>query len=93
MCLKPCLTKCLTIPYGVLSHISKSAVVIFLLICQSVFAERPTILALGDSLTQGYGLAQEDGFVPQLRQWLADKMTLRRSSSTPVYQEIPQQEG
>lgn len=30
-----------------------------------------TLLALGDSLTQGYGLPQEDGFVPQLQNWLA----------------------
>lgn len=29
-----------------------------------------TVLAFGDSLTQGYGLPQEDGFVPQLRDWL-----------------------
>jgi len=29
-----------------------------------------TIAALGDSLTQGYGLAQDDGFVPQLQAWL-----------------------
>lgn len=75
MRLKPCLKKCLTIPYGVLRYISKSAVVIFLLICQPVFAERPTVLALGDSLTQGYGLAHDDGFVPQLMQWLADNDT------------------
>lgn len=33
-------------------------------------AETATIAALGDSLTQGYGLAQEDGFVPQLEAWL-----------------------
>jgi acyl-CoA thioesterase-1 len=32
-----------------------------------------TVLALGDSLTQGYGLPQEQGFVPQLRNWLADQ--------------------
>ena len=32
-----------------------------------------TIAALGDSLTQGYGLVQEDGFVPQLQGWLTDK--------------------
>lgn len=31
-----------------------------------------TILALGDSLTQGYGLAQDDGFVPQLESWLEE---------------------
>lgn len=33
-------------------------------------AETVTIAALGDSLTQGYGLPQEDGFVPQLESWL-----------------------
>lgn len=33
-------------------------------------AEPVTIAALGDSLTQGYGLVQEDGFVPQLQSWL-----------------------
>ncbi|MSU89698.1 arylesterase [Rhodobacteraceae bacterium 2CG4] len=32
--------------------------------------ERITIAALGDSLTQGYGLPPEDGFVPQLQAWL-----------------------
>jgi len=33
-------------------------------------AEPVTIAALGDSLTQGYGLAPENGFVPQLQAWL-----------------------
>lgn len=33
-------------------------------------AEPVTIAALGDSLTQGYGLRQQDGFVPQLQSWL-----------------------
>lgn len=33
-------------------------------------AEEVVIAALGDSLTQGYGLMQEDGFVPQLGVWL-----------------------
>jgi len=33
-------------------------------------AEPVTIAALGDSLTQGYGLKQQDGFVPQLEAWL-----------------------
>lgn len=32
-----------------------------------------TIAALGDSLTQGYGLPPEDGFVPQLQSWLDDQ--------------------
>lgn len=33
-------------------------------------AENVVIAALGDSLTQGFGLVQEDGFVPQLQNWL-----------------------
>lgn len=33
-------------------------------------AEPITILAFGDSLTQGYGLAPEKGFVPQMQTWL-----------------------
>ena len=35
-----------------------------------VWAQAVTIAALGDSLTQGYGLPVEDGFVPQLEGWL-----------------------
>lgn len=31
----------------------------------------PVIVALGDSLTQGYGLMEHEGFVPQLRDWLS----------------------
>ena len=33
-------------------------------------ADQTVIAALGDSLTQGYGLPQEAGFVPQLQSWL-----------------------
>ena len=33
-------------------------------------AEEVVIAALGDSLTQGFGLVQEQGFVPQLQNWL-----------------------
>jgi len=36
----------------------------------SARAEPVTIAALGDSLTQGYGLEQGQGFVPQLSRWL-----------------------
>ena len=35
-----------------------------------VLAEEVTIAALGDSLTQGYGLPAEQGFVPQMQAWL-----------------------
>ena len=44
-----------------------AAVAVF---CTPAFAEKLTIVALGDSLTQGYGLPQENGFVPQLQAWL-----------------------
>lgn len=44
-----------------------------LMVCASVAqAEEVVIAALGDSLTQGYGLPQADGFVPQLQGWLDD---------------------
>lgn len=33
-------------------------------------ADPVTIVAMGDSLTQGYGLRVQDGFVPQLQGWL-----------------------
>ena len=44
--------------------------ILFLLLASPVRAETPTVLALGDSLTQGYGLPEQDGLVPQLRRWL-----------------------
>lgn len=37
-----------------------------------VAAQDITIAALGDSLTQGYGLPSEQGFVPQLGVWLQE---------------------
>lgn len=33
-------------------------------------ADTIRVVALGDSLTQGYGLPTEEGFVPQLERWL-----------------------
>jgi len=38
-----------------------------------LWAGTVTIAALGDSLTQGYGLPAELGFVPQLEAWLLDQ--------------------
>jgi acyl-CoA thioesterase-1 len=35
-------------------------------------AEPVTVAALGDSLTQGYGLLPDEGFVPQLEGWLRE---------------------
>ena len=34
-------------------------------------AEPVTLVALGDSLTAGYGLPPDQGLVPQLQSWLA----------------------
>lgn len=45
------------------------------LLATQSWAEPVTIAALGDSLTQGYGLAVEDGFVPQLQNWLTAQGT------------------
>ena len=41
-----------------------------IVITASPAAAEVTVAALGDSLTQGYGLAPDQGFVPQLQRWL-----------------------
>lgn len=48
----------------------KVATAVVLAFCGPAMAEPLIIAALGDSLTQGYGLPAEDGFVPQLQSWL-----------------------
>ena len=58
--------------YGVISRVSKFAVVL-LTMATVAQAQTVTIAALGDSLTAGYGLAQDDGFVPQLEVWLQEQ--------------------
>ena len=47
--------------------------IVFLISAVAARAETVTIAALGDSLTQGYGLVEEDGFVPQLQRWLVSQ--------------------
>lgn len=47
----------------------------FILAASSAAAEPITIAALGDSLTQGYGLPADQGFVPQLDAWLKSQAT------------------
>jgi acyl-CoA thioesterase-1 len=54
--------------YGVIRSIRNLALVF--LTAGAVAAEPQTLVALGDSLTQGYGLSVEEGFVPQLQAWL-----------------------
>lgn len=51
----------------------KAALAVLLLAPAGAGAGTVTITALGDSLTHGYGLAQGDGFVPQLQEWLTDQ--------------------
>lgn len=58
--------------YGVLRVFGKSVAAVLLMPVLSV-AEPVTVLALGDSLTQGYGLVAQQGFVPQMQNWLEEQ--------------------
>ncbi|MFZ5963327.1 arylesterase [Thalassococcus sp. BH17M4-6] len=59
------------VSYGARTWRSKAAAVgLALLLPVAAQAETIEVLALGDSLTAGYGLPQGDGFVPQLQTWL-----------------------
>lgn len=63
--------------YGVRALRGKAVALV--LMASPAWAEPVTVLALGDSLTQGYGLSAEDGFVPKLQNWLVehgDEVTL-----------------
>lgn len=46
---------------------------ILLLSAAGAQAATTTVAALGDSLTQGYGLPPEEGFVPTLQAWLQER--------------------
>lgn len=63
--------------YGVRMMIRKTKMAILALaalLATGAFAaaEEIRIVALGDSLTHGYGLAPEEGFAPQLEAWLRE---------------------
>jgi acyl-CoA thioesterase I len=58
-----------SVGYGALRAI-RNCTIPFILSLSAAQAEPVTIVALGDSLTAGYGLPQQDGFVPQLQAWL-----------------------
>lgn len=60
---------CLTSGYGAARAI-RNLFVALLVLPAAVAAAPVTVVALGDSLTQGYGLAAGEGFVPQLEAWL-----------------------
>lgn len=55
--------------YGVARACGKVLLALILFVTPARAGE-VTVLALGDSLTQGYGLAQGQGFVPRLEAWL-----------------------
>lgn len=55
--------------YGGVVGLSKALAVVFAT-TSPLWAQQVTVVAFGDSLTQGYGLPEEDGFVPQMRGWL-----------------------
>ncbi|MBF9031768.1 arylesterase [Rhodobacterales bacterium HKCCE3408] len=59
-----------SLAYGAGRAVSKAALALVLAAAPAA-AEEVTIAALGDSLTAGYGLPTEEGFVPQLQDWLA----------------------
>ncbi|MDO6584247.1 arylesterase [Salipiger sp. 1_MG-2023] len=56
--------------YGTRLRIHNLFPVLLVGLALPVQAETTRILALGDSLTQGYGLMDGEGFVPQLQAWL-----------------------
>ncbi len=58
--------------YGAGRALRKFAAAV-LLLPAAASAEPVVIAALGDSLTAGYGLPMNEGFVPQLQAWLTDQ--------------------
>ena len=53
------------------ARITICKIAIVLTLCAGLAQAAPLkLVAIGDSLTHGYGLAPEDGFVPQLERWL-----------------------
>ena len=58
--------------YGAAALRGKVAAVLLFLATPG-WAGAVTVLALGDSLTQGYGLVESEGFVPQMQAWLRER--------------------
>jgi len=59
--------------YGAAVRLRNLAVAASFLVAAPAAGDPLTLVALGDSLTQGYGLPQAEGFVPQLQAWLREK--------------------
>ncbi|MEZ5798609.1 MAG: arylesterase [Paracoccaceae bacterium] len=58
--------------YGVIAAACNVTIALIFSVAVAVAAP-VTVVALGDSLTAGYGLAPEEGLVPQLQAWLAER--------------------
>ena len=56
--------------YGVVAMMRNVLALAFLVWGSALAAGTVTIAALGDSLTQGFGLPESQGFVPQMQSWL-----------------------
>lgn len=59
-------------PYGAKRGLCNLVLTLALSLIALPAAATTTILALGDSLTAGYGLPEGEGLVPQLNLWLAE---------------------
>lgn len=57
-------------PYGIARALCNLALAVLLLLPFAAGAAAKDLVAFGDSLTAGYGLPPEEGFVPQLQRWL-----------------------
>ena len=57
------------LPYGVIRTVRNAGLIVVASVGLA-FANPVTIAAFGDSLTQGFGLVPDEGFVPQLEAWL-----------------------
>lgn len=61
--------KLLSLTYGAFLRL-RNVTLLWALLTLPAVAEPKVLLALGDSLTAGYGLAEGEGLVPQLQTWL-----------------------
>ncbi len=57
-----------TVAYGTARNLRNGLIVA--LAASAAYAAPVTVAALGDSLTAGYGLDQDEGFIPQMQAWL-----------------------
>ena len=59
------------VKYGLFLVVSKTILLLFVFSSFAHADNQIKILMLGDSLTQGYGLAKKNGLVPKLQDWLS----------------------